>query len=373
MKSRYDITFTGFYGQKNYGDDLFCALFARFAPEYWGATRIAFMGYDLPSAPDVRSSFLFGGRRLFKGQAQLDYRMQPYLTDWVICGGGSIFHSDYRSNLKGRVLAEASDRGQIKLGAVGVSVGPFLSANATQGVEEYLRRFKFISLRDQRSMDIVADFSLPETKVVGAFDLAGLLPLVLPPRVAKADREKKVFGVSLCGQLSPEEIKTHVEKTKMLISKLSKVFDLKVLLYVLNTHKLHGEFELCQAFELSPPDYEVEIVYHSGNPFETCQRFLECDSMLAVRLHAGITAGLLSIPFIQVEYHEKCTSFLDSINYSFEGRVGNLAIGDEELFEIVMLQLEQGKTFVSEVRRHELIQMARKNFDETAEFFLSNE
>jgi len=370
MKSKYDITFTGFYGQRNYGDDLFCALLAKFAPEFWGAERIAFMGYDLPIAPDVRSSFLFGGRRMFKGQGQLDYRLQPYLTDWVVCGGGSIFHSDYRSHLKGRVLAKARARRQIKLGAIGVSVGPFQSESARRSVEEYLKRFTFISLRDERSMDVVADFSLPDTKVVRAFDLAGMLPLVCQPCVVNAVREKKVFGISLCGQLPREDIAIHVKKAKMLVSRLSKVFDLKVILYVLNTHELHGESKLCEEFELNPPGHEIEVVAHTGNPIATCQRFLECDSVLAVRLHAGITAGLLSIPFIQVEYHEKCSSFLDSINYSVDRRVGNLAIGDDELFEIVMLQMQGGETFVPDARRLQLIELARQNFDKTKEFFL---
>lgn len=373
IKSKYDITFTGFYGQKNYGDDLFCTLLAQFAPNHWCANRIGFMGYDLPSTSGVHSSFLFGGRRVFKGQAQIDYRLQPYLTNWVIYGGGSIFHSDYRYNLKGRILAEASDRKQIKLGAVGVSLGPFLSQNAMRSVENYLRRFKFITLRDELSMEIIADFSLPETKVIGAFDLAGLLPLMLPPQMHNVGRKKKVFGVSLCGQLPFEEIKTHVNKTKMLISRLSKVFDLKVMMYVLNTHDLHGESKLYQAFEIDSPNYEVEIVYHNENPLKTCERLLECDSILAVRLHAGITAGLLSIPFVQVEYHEKCSSFLDSIDYLTERRVGNLDICDEELFNIVSLQLDKGETFIPKFRRNELIKLAQKSFKETAEFFLSNE
>jgi polysaccharide pyruvyl transferase WcaK-like protein len=358
---KYDVIFTGFYGQKNYGDDLFCALLGYAAPRLWGLRDVAFMGYDLPSAQNVHSSFLFGGRRLFKGQAQLDYRLQPLLTNWVVAGGGSIFHSDYRSSLKGRVLSAASDAGRLNLGAIGVSVGPFPSVRAKDSVRDYLRRFRFLALRDVVSVDVVRDFELPDTKLVAGFDLAGLLPEVISPSKVERGKDTKVIGVCLCGQLGLEQIELHLEKVKRLLDKLSRKYSIKVLFYVLNTHPLHGEFGVYDRIIHDGCSYEYDFVVHGGDPLETAKSFLICDFIFAVRLHAGVTAAMLDVPFVQVEYHEKCSSFLDLLNYPVDMRVGGLAMPDDLLLEIVVEKLN-GTESVSHDRRKNLVACAVDSF-----------
>ena len=45
--------------------------------------------------------------------------------------------------------------------------------------------------------------------------------------------------------------------------------------------------------------------------------------MLSVRLHGAITAYLCGVPFALLEYHRKCTDFLEDIGQAEELRIGS--------------------------------------------------
>lgn len=47
----------------------------------------------------------------------------------------------------------------------------------------------------------------------------------------------------------------------------------------------------------------------------------KCNFILGTRLHAGIIAYALNIPFMLVEYHPKCTEFLNTINHKYRYRI----------------------------------------------------
>lgn len=54
-----------------------------------------------------------------------------------------------------------------------------------------------------------------------------------------------------------------------------------------------------------------------------------CNFILGSRLHSGIVAYALDIPFILIEYHSKCTEFLNTINHNYRFDLSNYEINKE--------------------------------------------
>ena len=75
----------------------------------------------------------------------------------------------------------AVERG-VQLAAVGVSIGPFADARDEDSVAAFLQRFRYLSVRDERSRRLAQAMGLQAITHAGC-DLAALLP-VLGPRTA---------------------------------------------------------------------------------------------------------------------------------------------------------------------------------------------
>ncbi|MFA7444679.1 MAG: polysaccharide pyruvyl transferase family protein, partial [Flavobacteriaceae bacterium] len=66
---------------------------------------------------------------------------------------------------------------------------------------------------------------------------------------------------------------------------------------------------------------QFEIVPYLGDTFKTWKEIKTCDFMLSTRLHASIFSCYADVPFMLVEYHRKCTDFLNDIGYDNNIRV----------------------------------------------------
>jgi polysaccharide pyruvyl transferase WcaK-like protein len=64
----------------------------------------------------------------------------------------------------------------------------------------------------------------------------------------------------------------------------------------------------------------VEIIDYV-NPVQSLKDISSSDLFFSVRLHGAISAYLLEVPFLLVEYHEKCKDFLDYIGFDKENRI----------------------------------------------------
>ncbi|TDB92203.1 polysaccharide pyruvyl transferase family protein, partial [Micromonospora fluostatini] len=118
----------------------------------------------------------------------------------LLFGGGSVFR-DMGPFSEKKVFAAWSRVSRRPIAAVGVSVGPFVSAGAQQRLAEVFQHIDYVGVRDAASVDRLRDLGYPGI-AVPAGDLAGLLPEALgdvaPAPVPRTPGRARL-GVTLLG------------------------------------------------------------------------------------------------------------------------------------------------------------------------------
>src|SRR5690554_1137675 len=195
-----DILFTGYYGQLNAGDDAFIEVASWGANKYWNKNKNVFLARK-NSLPDTRKK-IRGYPLTIPKTYNLQSRVLLTATDYLISGGGSTMNKELVKNNIKRLAVERKKRGaDIKIGGIGVSIGPFKSIRDENSTIEYLKSIDFLAVRDQASFDFASGLDLPY-QTVNAFDLAALLPDIYGLNQANtsntSNTSKKVIGVSVC-------------------------------------------------------------------------------------------------------------------------------------------------------------------------------
>ena len=133
------------------------------------------MGTNLPETIHPSKAL---GKELFTGYNRLQTAALASNADYFISAGGSTFSKHSKYSLKEVALHTGRKANKkLKLGAIGVSVGPFRSVKDEKETVRYLKEINFLTLRDRRSYDYATSLDLPY-KPIEAFDLAALLPEV---------------------------------------------------------------------------------------------------------------------------------------------------------------------------------------------------
>ncbi|MEZ9132803.1 polysaccharide pyruvyl transferase family protein [Vibrio breoganii] len=315
----HKISFTGYYGMKNFGDDLFCWLSIKAADKYWKGNTLVVVApplkdlscnYSVPTSLGklYRSHDIFGKitRFIFNLKARL-------FSDKIVYAGGSLFSAKptgVRGILDRVPLAELS--------TIGVSVGPFKTKQDKEEVINHLNRFKYVSVRDIQSYKYLHN-SLNITN--SSVDLAGLIPQVFDTK-----KENKTdylhIGFSPCNWnqsiITPEEYCNAFIDSMKLFNITSK--KIKLTLLSLNNHEITGDDELCLLIKnkLLNSQLDVEVVKYSDIGIKrTLDIINNFDAYISARLHGGICAYMLNTPFYLFEYHKKCVDFKSVIKYRF--------------------------------------------------------
>lgn len=321
------ILLTGSYGKLNTGDDALAIVTAWGARRYWDAKTVGVLARNLPVLPQsVRSCFL--QKQYFRGQALVEITAAIRHRPLIVFGGGSIFSKPVKQVLSGRwLLRTAKRRGVARMGAIGVSLGPFKDCAARDGVADFLAHLDFLTLRDERSYEEACRMVLP-FEPVRAFDLAALLPFAFGkngPRVTQ--REERILGVSLCHyeRYVSGDQGNELRRERQIDATLQQVVNacsprLRFLAFS-GTH----DTAIARSFAVRfGGKTDVEVVGYTGNTPQMWTYLSECSAVLATRLHAGVFSCFSKTPFLQVEYHQKCSDFLDEIGYPTEWRVGDM-------------------------------------------------
>jgi polysaccharide pyruvyl transferase WcaK-like protein len=167
---------------------------------------------------------------------------------------------------------------------------------------------------------------------VRAFDLAGLLPAIYGARgVAEAARER-ILGVSVCGHESHVrgDLRAEEHREGVLLEALklvARLYSPQFHLFILNDNPRFGDRALTRRFAAAlRPLANVQVVPYSADPKVTWQRISECTAFLSVRLHGAVMACFARVPFLLVEYHQKCSDFLSDLQYGSSLRIGDAAV-----------------------------------------------
>lgn len=362
-----DILFTGYYGQKNTGDDAFIEVASWGANKYWNKTNVRFLAIQ-NKLPQTKVSAK-GYPLILPKSYGFQKKVLINQTDYLISAGGSTIHSKLSPQNIKQVAVDMKNSGKkIKLGAIGVSVGPFKSIEDEKAVQQYLKSLDFIALRDQRSFDYVNQLNTPY-QPVNAFDLAALMPKMYHyTKEAKlANGHRKTIGVSICpvesiqknGDVNNENRRN--AQLVELIKELDKNDQVEFKFFIINGHPTIGDKTLTQQLIQKANPKSYSIVDYSKNTEAIWREINNCDAVISTRLHGAIFACFGKTPFMLIEYHQKCSDFLEDVGYDTTARIYD-ADFDPVQKATQILEWCNNHTFEFPTNLSDKIDQARLNF-----------
>lgn len=317
------VTYSGYYGAMNSGDDAFIEVSTWGASKFWSADEHLVFASKLPEIEAEALNYSPHSSYFKFAHAITDI----FLSDFFVSAGGSTFHSalkatDLRTYAKIKKILSLKG----KTGAIGISLGPYRDSKAEKNTVKYLETLDFLALRDNRSYEIACSYNL-HCPVVNAFDLAALLPNVYGYHtddtlgfLQKTRRTRKLIGVSLCNfeSYTGGDNQKELKRNNFLISllrELQKNENIKFRFFVFNGNPKIGDVELTKQaiISLNLASDKFELVPYLANVKLTFDKVSECDALISTRLHASVFACYAKVPFFLVEYHQKCTDFLDGV------------------------------------------------------------
>jgi|SRR5690554_1986864 len=342
-----EILFNGYYGQKNTGDDAFVEVTAWAANTIWRKKKIKYLAIkeNLPQTIHKINGYLFSVPKTYRIQQKLLINQ----ANTFISAGGSTFHSTLKKpDPKYYALQKKLRNNNFKIGAIGVSIGPFRSKEAQKSIDEYLRSIDFLTLRDKRSYEYVKTLNLPY-EPVESFDMAALLPEIYG--VEKQNNHKKTIGVSLCyfERFTKGNIQNEVRRNNKLtelIKQLDEKEDVHFKFIVINGNTINGDRELTlKTIENAKLKNTFEVVEYNRKTKIMWESISSCDFMLSTRLHGAIFACFARTPFMLVEYHQKCGDFLEDVGYDEHLRIHDIETDIATTADKILTVLNNATTY----------------------------
>lgn len=360
-----EVLFTGYYGQLNTGDDAFVVVANWGARKYWNKTNNKFLAIkkNLPEMSGI-NGYPFSFPRTYSSQSKLLISN----TNYLISAGGSTIHSSLqKNNIKQLALNEKRIGAKIKIGGIGVSIGPFKTSQDEKAVIEYLKNIDFLAVRDQRSYDFVEQLNLPY-KPINSFDLAALLPEIYGNNEKRTIKNSiKTIGVSVCPVesiigASIEKEEQRNKRTVELLKLLDSKEDIHFKFFIINGNSKVGDLNLSKEIIAKVQPKSYEIVEYSKDTNYIWSEISKCDFVISTRLHAAIFACFSNTPFILNEYHIKCSDFLDDVGYNIDYRLYNNDYDIVEKVNMILDVINQNSSYISPSNIKSMVEKSELNF-----------
>ncbi|GEM62178.1 hypothetical protein SF1_01600 [Sphingobacterium faecium NBRC 15299] len=361
-----DIIFTGFYGQLNTGDDAFVEVASWGANKIWEKERCRFLAVQSKLPDTIVPSKGYPIR--FPKTYDFQKNILINNTDYLISAGGSTIHSQLNSNNPKQIaLNLKKKRSLIKIGAIGVSIGPFKTVADEKAVQDYLKSIDFIAVRDQRSFDFVSSVNTPYLPV-NAFDLAAMLPEIYMSTNLQPF-QKKTIGISVCpyesvhngGDLKNEERRNN--QIIALIKDLDKKGDFHFKFFIINGNSRVGDLKLTNQIIKAANPKNFSVNKYNTNTRKVWEEINKCNTVISTRLHGAIFACFGQTPFMLVEYHQKCADFLEDVGYDESARIFDAEFDIQEKSDIILSWCANASSYNLPKLLNEKIIQSKLNFD----------
>lgn len=344
-ESKPRITCVGYYGQGNFGDDLFVEVMMTVAKKAWSVDDIQYIGNPVVGHEEYVATGCFGVS-LQRGQSRLQrlvvqasILIRTILTrDVVVVAGGSLFSSSGSYRLI-QSFSWAARMGFVELVVLGVSIGPFTCIADEQRALRAVSSATVVAVRDSASATIASDWNLG-ARLIRSGDLA--VALFSSGDSDRIDTRQPVLGVSVCQYESIVGGTSSIEadRVEALISGIVEAAcgaNFVVRILVLNTDGATGDDSVSARLQdrLRAEGIVHEIVRSTGGPARMLAAVGACSAVLSVRLHGGVAAYTQGIPFALVEYHAKCGAFLDDIQQPQELRLPGRLVDSHAVTTVV--------------------------------------
>jgi polysaccharide pyruvyl transferase WcaK-like protein len=328
------VAFTGYYGMRNFGDDLFGVICTQAAQRYWGAQPLL-VGPPLQgmagrsTVPAFYPPDWYGALgALGKSSRLLSFASAALTSDVLVMGGGSVITA--RESFRKPMMQAARRHRGLQLAAVGVSIGPFREPAQEEAAASFLDRFHYLSVRDQRSFEWTRRMGLSAQTHAGC-DLAALLSSLqaIPTRAPHRPGDPLRIGVAPCnynpGGAYPAPAPAAWQQAFVdVVARWSRQREVVVDVFSLNEHGQHGDAALAEglAAQLRQQAVPANVLhYDQPDPLAMVAAIARCDAMVSARLHGAIVAWLCGVPFAIVDYHRKCRDFADDIGLPSHRRI----------------------------------------------------
>lgn len=364
------IAVTGYYGFSNFGDELFVIATEYGANEYWRGHELLFVS---PPVIGSKAAFIVPGwypkevyasLGLMGKLSRMLFLMVAFLrSDAILHAGGSTISSD-ASDAKFKLVSSIRRFVQKRVFGIGLSIGPFATDQDRRSAKELLMGFERLCVRDGSSCELAKEL-LPDRSVACTADLAGVIAQA--HHYDEVDKSPDIIGVSLMSFASTDKDmygrRIDLEASMMAIREFAIAHKKKIRVFVLNTHPDNGDIAVSDMFiaMLSASDVEYERVTSQIGPLKVWESIAGCSSMISHRLHGAIAAYLAAVPFYLLEYHQKCTVFLDDIGVNRSKTESSLPAITEEIVRSLHTA-SSPKVSISEYRSKAMDNFAKMSF-----------
>lgn len=325
------IEVVGYYGMGNYGDELFVEVIRAGAKKYWPS-------HEVNVVEPSRIAGLVPSERIARFYTEEAYRSPSILgklsrwaasmpallrADLVLLAGGSRLDQMTASGMR-QVYSILSQRSRTEFAGLGLSFGPFPSEADMHGISAFVSDFQFLALRDEASMARAEAAPLTATPVYGR-DLAGTVPLLFD--LPEVSREDHVLGVSLSrlekSSGVPFGCDRHVDEIIEAVVSFAKSRGVEVKPLALNTNEYQEDLTFAKKLEacLADAGCRVHPVVEESDPLRMWTEIARCGAILSTRLHGQISGYMTGVPVVALEYHPKCSDFLDDVGYDDTMRI----------------------------------------------------
>lgn len=310
------VFLTGYYGQRNTGDDALAATISWGLHRFLSPRRIVIASSQLVVPESIPVYFL--PRRLFKGHLALVRAMQLIRSDLWCHGGGSVFHDTLGDNLLRSLRERIRNYKRLRRGrviALGVSLGPVVRTSSRTLLGDVLELLDLVAVRDIGSMELAASLGAAGRCMLG-FDPAVLLPRIgLPYAISGQTNDGPVVSVAPCNYHSViADGLEHLDRQRnealaAALLMLSRQAGARFKILEFNGHERIGDGRVVREIASSLPSYRTITIPYFRNPMLALEHTRTSDCMIATRLHAAIFAFTAGVPFVAICYHPKVAEF----------------------------------------------------------------
>jgi len=236
------------------------------------------------------------------------FKAEIATADALVFGGGSIFQdaSSWKSAAFYSNLVKIAKGNKKKVIMLGQGVGPLTTCLGKAAAKSAFNSTDVIAVRDPQSVTALKELGVKITpRTTG--DMAYLLPLPKPDDSTSdfGVAGMKTVGISARPFKGVDVVKVFGELARMLF----QANYLPVLM------EMDRDMDGPLITELDKVmGGKVPSMRRLGNPMQYQQRVRRMDSVIAMRLHAGILASMVGVPVCMVSYDPKVAAFAKQLD-----------------------------------------------------------
>ena len=222
----------------------------------------------------------------------------------------------------------------------------------------------FIAYRDNFSYEWAVSKGL-EKNSARAFDLAFLVPDLLPDKTTI--KTSNQIGISLLpwrfqkGTGTLEGDLDFARNLGISLRKVTRNMNRGVTFFSLCLNPASDDRLMATAFAEGYGEEGLTHFQHTGDPIRTYKEIKSTGHFISMRLHGSILAFTAEVPFLQLEYHQKCSDFAETIGLSDQQRL-KLSAFEPSGFEQKAKNLLNQTSNASQAEIVDLKARAMKNF-----------